>query len=519
MNKDRVILYVIYEEKGILDEWYENLFNEFKKHGSYLICVVNGILNADSANLLDKYFNKVIYRENKGYDVTAYKEGILYLYRKNLLDKELVMCNNSFFAPIYPFDDMFTRMADKEYDFWGITSVAQHEDIPFHIQSYFYLFRENVVKSDEFISFFQNMKEIKNYQDAVVNVELKLTNYLIDCGYKAGSYMDEKVNGSYSHDVLSLIKNGCPVLKRRKLVFSKKYGFNHGLSNVNLFEYIEHYTNFDIRQIYKNLSREFPYDKMDYCINNNVIVDSRQKNKSTRNYNIKYTISYNDKSKNIIEQLQNKYEFGEDIKYINTDDFKDILKDIKSNNNYDLYIHIGFIYRDFLSEEINFLMFEHIFLSLLGSNSYNENLYNYILEHDYIGMVIPFDFFHGIKFNHFIKLSDIAYDICMKNNIVIPRAENINILALSSSFILTNKLNKRLENIDYENIISGYKSYIAGGMLLRYLTQSNGLLAIKTAESQQAGQLINNYICKHHDQKLEDITKSWWLTRKLRNKF
>lgn len=56
-------------------------------------------------------------------------------------------------------------------------------------------------------------------------------------------------------------------------------------------------------------------------------------------------------------------------------------------------------------------------------------------------------------------------------------------------------------------------------MLLRYLTQSNGLLAIKTAESQQAGQLINNYICKHHDQKLEDITKSWWLTRKLRNKF
>ena len=167
MYKDRVILYVIYEKKGILDEWYENLFNEFKRHGSYLICVVNGKLNADSANLLDKYFNKVIYRENKGYDVTAYKEGILHLFRENLLNKELVLCNNSFFAPIYPFDEMFKTMADKEYDFWGITSSAKHGDIPYHIQSYFYLFRENVVKSNEFISFFQNMKEIKNYQDAV----------------------------------------------------------------------------------------------------------------------------------------------------------------------------------------------------------------------------------------------------------------------------------------------------------------------------------------------------------------
>ena len=139
MYKDRVILYVIYERDGILDEWYENLFNEFKRHSSNLICVVNGTLNVHSSDILDKYFNKVLHRENKGYDVTAYKEGILYLYNANLLDKELIMCNNSFFAPIYPFDDMLNTMMDKEYDFWGITSIDEHDNIPFHIQSYFYL--------------------------------------------------------------------------------------------------------------------------------------------------------------------------------------------------------------------------------------------------------------------------------------------------------------------------------------------------------------------------------------------
>lgn len=515
MVKDRVILYVIYEKKGILDEWYENLFNEFKRHGSYLICVVNGKLNADSAHLLDKYFNKVIYRENKGYDVTAYKEGILHLYRENLLDKELVLCNNSFFAPIYPFDEMFKTMADKEYDFWGITSAAKHGDIPYHIQSYFYLFRENVIKSNEFISFFQNMKEIKNYQDAVDSVELKLTNYLIGCGYKAGSYMDEKVNGSYSHDLLSLIKNGCPVLKRRKLVFSKKYGFNHGLSNVNLFDYIEDYASFNVGQIYKNLLREFSFDRMDYCLNNNLIFNSKQKCDVKKQYNIKYIISYNEKSEKILEQLQNKYAFIENINYIKTNDFIDVLNNIKESNNFDFYTHIGLIYRAFLPEEINFILFEHIFLSLLGNNSYNKNLCNYISEHNYIGMAIPFDFFHGIKFNNIIKLADTAYNICMQNNIIIPKAENINILALSSSFIVTNQIHKILETIDYRNIGSGYNSYITGGMLLRYLTQSQGLLAVKTAESQQAGQLANNYGYKFHNQKLEDIIKSWWLTRKI----
>ena len=333
-------------------------------------------MNADSANLLDKYFNKVIYRENKGYDVTAYKEGILHLFRENLLDKELVLCNNSFFAPIYPFDEMFKTMADKEYDFWGITSAAKHGDIPYHIQSYFYLFRENVVKSNEFISFFQNMKEIKNYQDAVESVELKLTNYLINYGYKAGSYMDEKIN---------------------------------------LFNYIEHNTSFNIGQIYKNLSREFSFDRMDYCLNNNLIFNSKQKCDVNKQYSIKYIISYNEKSEKILEQLQNKYAFIENINYIKTNDFIDVLNNIKESNNFDFYTHIGLIYRDFLPEEINFILFEHIFLSLLGNNSYNKNLCHYISEHNYIGMSIPFDFFQACLYHliFFMVLNLIILLNCM----------------------------------------------------------------------------------------------------------
>lgn len=515
----RTILYVIYEETGILDDWYEQLFQEFKKLGSYLLCVVNGSLNNTGKELVNKYFNKAIYRENKGYDVTAYKEGILYLYRENLLDKELVMCNNSFFAPIYPFDDMFNKMADKEYDFWGITSVLAHGKIPFHIQSYFYLFKENVVKSYKFIEFFKNIKEIKHYQDAVESVELKLTNYLLDCGFKAGSYMDTVVNSPYRHDQLSLIKNGCPVIKRRQLVFSKKYGYNHGLSNINLFDYIEKNTTFQVEQIYKNLLKSFPYDQIDYCINNSQIISDVNIEENHKSYKVKYIISYNDKSNAIIKKLQNKYEFIDNIEYIETDKFQKVLDYLKNLGGYDLYLHIGMVYRDFLSEDINFLLMEHLYLSLIGSNTYHHNLCSYMLSKSWAGMAIPSDFLHGIKINHIIKNKNQLQKILKLNNIKIPQAKEINLLALSSSFIIKNSILEEIKEIDYSLLGNSIISYINGGMLLRYIAQANGIVTEKVAGRQQITGQLNNYVYKYHNHNLEDIIKSWWLTRKLRNKF
>ncbi len=518
---ERIILYVIYQKDGVLDNWYETLFQEFHNHGSYFLCVVNGFLNTDSRQILDKYFNKVLYRENTGYDVTAYKEGILFLYQEALLDKELIICNNSFFAPIYPFKDMFDTMNKKDYDFWGITSIKADGQIPYHIQSYFYLFKTNVIKSNEFIQFFMNMKKIKSYQNAVNYVELKLTNYLLSYGYKAGSYMDEIIDGSYSYDLLSLIKNGCPVLKRRKLIYSKKYGYNHGINNSYLLSYIEDNTSFDVNEIYKNLCKEFPFDYLDFCLSNTYILDNHIYNEIEINNKIKYIVSYNEKSKEILEQLKNKYNFINGIEYINTNNIKDVFDVITVDGGYDYYVHAGLIWREFLSKEINFIFLEYLFLSIFGNKNYQKNIINHLNNHKYIAMCFPLDFFHGIKFNHIFSnkkiYDDIPYNIIRKEYKNIPHSKERNILALSSSFIINKEMVNCLANTDYSLIKNDYSSYIDGGILLRYLSHSKGKLSIKITERELAGKTIQNYLYKYSNDKLEDSIKSWWLTNKLRN--
>lgn len=514
-EKKRIILYVIYEKYGILDDWYENLFQEFKKYGTYLLCVVNGEINNHAKKLLEKYFDYIIYRENKGYDVSAYKAGIKYLYQEKLIKDELLICNNSFFAPLYPFNDMFNIMDNDTCDFWGITGSGGSKNIPYHIQSYFYVFKKNVVNSKDFYEFFINLGEIKNYQEAVDKVELSLTNYLQSKGFKAAAYMDKVITTRYNDDQLSLIKNGCPVLKRRKLIYSKKYGFNHGINNIGLLHFIENNTDFNIKYIYKNLLREFPFDQIDYCLNNNIIIDE-ENNEINNLSNIKYYISYNEKSSILIEKLKNKYDFISNIEYIKTNTFIDVLQKISSDKNYEFYAHAGLVWRDFLPDEINFILAEHLFLSIIGEKGVQNNTINHFRK-NYTGMLIPFEFFHGIKFNYNKKQSkDTAYEIMKDNNMNIPLSKEIDILSIYSSFIINTEIKELIDNLDYKKLGEGYTSYINGGKLLRYISQYKLLAALKTGTNEIISRTLNNYIYKYKNTTLEDIIKSWWLSNKIK---
>lgn len=505
----RAFLYVIYEKFNHLDSWYDKLFEEFRKHGTYLLCVVNGSLDESSQATLNKFFDKVIYRDNKGYDVTAYKEGVLYILENNVNIDELVLCNNSFFAPIIPFEKMFSCMENKKCDFWGIT--AGHN--PYHIQSYFYTFKKSVIYHKCFYDFFKNMSEIKHYQDAVNQVELKLTNYLHGNGFKSLVYMDMVTNGEYSSDQLSLIKNGCPLLKRRKIIYSKKYGYNHGLNNIGLFEYIKNNTNFNVEDIYINLLKEFPYEQIEYCINPNIIIDDE--NIIDKTYKIKFIISYNDSSKQFKEMIINKYMPLDNIEFIKTNSMNDIFKVIEEQENYDYYAHISFIKRDFLTDEVNFILLEHLFLSIYGTNGYSKNVCNFLDNNKYVGIVYPFEFIQGIKTNIIRNMEDEAYSIMIKNNQNIPKSKGINILSIDSSFIIAKSIQEKLKELNYD-LGNGYKSFIAGGRLIKYLSQYYGLLMYKAGSNKVVSQTLSNFNYKINNSKLEDVIKSWWKSKKIK---
>ena len=119
----RVAIYFFYDKDGVVDRYVDYFLEDFKKNLDRLIVVCNGKLTPEGRQEFSKYTNEIIVRENKGFDVWAYKEGIEYIGWDNLKNyDELVMLNMTIMGPVYSFKEMFDEMdSRKELDFWGIT--------------------------------------------------------------------------------------------------------------------------------------------------------------------------------------------------------------------------------------------------------------------------------------------------------------------------------------------------------------------------------------------------------------
>ena len=104
---NRLGIFFFYDKKGIVDKYVTYLLDDLTQNLKDLIIVVNGQLNQENLSLLEPY-GKVIQRENKGFDVWAYKAGIESVGwdKLNQYD-EFIMFNNTIMGPVYPFKETF----------------------------------------------------------------------------------------------------------------------------------------------------------------------------------------------------------------------------------------------------------------------------------------------------------------------------------------------------------------------------------------------------------------------------
>lgn len=134
-----------------------------------------------------------IQRPNEGWDVTAWKETILKYYDDLKVYDELILMNNSM---------NYEKLNIKEicglafnYDIYGLYYQVAPKLMRYdnHLQSYFTIFKSNVVNSEAFLKFYQELPEITSHQSAVVNYEIKLAKYYKEKGFKKiGSYICDR---------------------------------------------------------------------------------------------------------------------------------------------------------------------------------------------------------------------------------------------------------------------------------------------------------------------------------------
>lgn len=273
-NPSRLVIFFFYDKDGIVDRYIPFMLSEVQKNADEIYVVVNGNLTDEGRNVFKQFAVDVFERENKGFDVWAYKESIERLGWDKLESyDEIVLMNFTMMGPIYPFEIMFNEMNGRDLDFWGITQFFKTDFDPFqtmpdgyipdHIQSHFIAVRKTMVKSDVFHHYWEKMPMITGYLDSVSKHEALFTQYFEKKGFSWQVYVDaEDFRDLCYQPAVGMAKRmiaekKCPIFKRRSFMQDYDVILNEsfGQEGYELYEYLRDHTDYDLDLIWENILR------------------------------------------------------------------------------------------------------------------------------------------------------------------------------------------------------------------------------------------------------------------------
>lgn len=273
-ENNRLLIYFFYDRDGVVDDYILYMLDKMKECVKDVIIVSNGRISDEGKGNFARYSNTVIERNNVGFDVGAYKEALESVGWEQLaVYDEVILMNYTIMGPIYPLQEMFNVMDERDLDFWGPTmSHAVDDDpwgtspygyLPDHIQSHFIVVRRSLIFTKEFREYWTNMPLIQDYQQSVGRHETYFTKYFADLGHKWSVYVDsEEYRSLTTQPILMMAKEmiedkRCPFFKRRSFMHDYTVVLNEsmGQSTIRLYQYLLNHTDYDVNLIWGNILR------------------------------------------------------------------------------------------------------------------------------------------------------------------------------------------------------------------------------------------------------------------------
>lgn len=273
----RLAIYFFFDKDGVVDAYVPYYLKHLKPLCGELCVVVNKPLTRKGTETLQSVCDKLIVRENIGFDSGAYKEALeSYGWDKLKEYDELILCNFTCYGPVYPFEEMFEKMARSDADFWGNCRFPRMENtrlcplqktdyIPEHIMSYFMVIRHKMLVSDAFKNYWQTLQTATSYAEAIVVNELRFTQYFEQYGFKGDAFISQKISDTLSENADVFLPVKClqahsPLVKRK--AFFSQYGLllhnGRGIQPRQALEYLQKHTDYDVNLIWDNLLRTQP---------------------------------------------------------------------------------------------------------------------------------------------------------------------------------------------------------------------------------------------------------------------
>jgi lipopolysaccharide biosynthesis protein len=116
----RIALFAHYDRDGIVDDYVIYYLRGLAPVADRILFVSDCELSAGEAAKLEGLAELVFAGRHGEYDFGSWKRGLAHLNYDLAGWDELILANDSCYAPVYPFED-FEKMKDVSCDFWGPT--------------------------------------------------------------------------------------------------------------------------------------------------------------------------------------------------------------------------------------------------------------------------------------------------------------------------------------------------------------------------------------------------------------
>ena len=273
-NARRIAIMYYYDRDGVFDRAAAKLAQGVKESVDRLVIVVGGEVNEEGKKQIGLLSDQVWYKANKGFDFWGYREGLLRVGWKQLAQfDEVILCNFTVFGPIFPLRTIYNQMSSVDCDFWGMTAHSGMDFDPFHcnpygcipehIQSFFLVFRREMVKHSIFQSFWKKLPPLRDYNEAVGLAETVLTRYFEEAGFQWTTSIDRSAYYPLTDNPmltmpLELIRDfGCTFFKKR--VFFQDYDYylstTCGQTASQLLTYLKEKHLYDLDALWDHLLR------------------------------------------------------------------------------------------------------------------------------------------------------------------------------------------------------------------------------------------------------------------------
>lgn len=242
---------MFHDPQGQVDDYVIHKLTKLREHVEHIFFVSNSPLAGGSRAAVAAVTDTVWERENVGFDVWAYKEATERFGRDRLAEyDELILLNYTFFAPIFPFSELFDRMDAVDVDFWGITEhdkVVPHPhtgsgSMPAHIQSHWIAVRRRMFTSAEFQEYWDNMPMITSYNQSIDVHEARFTAHFASLGFSyevAFPRRDYPADHPMFDNAELMLLDRCPILKRRIFFHDPLYLDRHAIVGKDVMRVVE----------------------------------------------------------------------------------------------------------------------------------------------------------------------------------------------------------------------------------------------------------------------------------------